>query len=84
MTKIPGKMGRRIGFASQFERLHYTPAAFITVNCGEAQLHDRDHELEQSFSSHFHEVERDRRELGTKHSFKGMPSVTFFINNAIP
>ena len=55
----------------------------LLASCGEAEHHDRDHELEQNFSSRVQEI-KDRRDVGTEHSFKGMPSSDFLLQQNIP
>lgn len=56
------------------------PLSSLFVSCGEAEHHDRDHELEQNFLSYVQEIQKDR----TEHSFKGMPSSDFLLQQNIP
>lgn len=66
-------MDGKICFVSQYKGFHYNQLSLLYVNCGEGENNDKDHELEQNFSFHVREVERDRREPGIKHSSKVCP-----------
>lgn len=72
-------MGGRIYLSHGLRDFITYQLSSLLVSCGEAERHDRDHKLEQNFSSHVQEIEKDRRELGTKHSFKGMLPSDFLL-----
>ena len=55
----------------------------LLVSCGEAEHHDRDHELEQNFSSHVQEIKKTGGRWGQHIPSKACPHVTFF-NKTFP